>query len=241
MSRMTIPIGPQHPALKEPLCFMLTLEGEQVVESALRLGYVHRGLERLCQQRNYIQNVHLVERVCGICSHAHTSAFCACIEEMCNLEIPRRAMYIRGIVGELERLHSHLLWLGVAAHEIGRVINPLTATSQVYGGVIMGLGFALSEERVIDAATGLQLTANLEDYRAPVMSDIPDIDVIFVGGVDTEANPVGAKGLGEPPIIPPAAAIANAVADALGVRVTDLPITPARVLAALRVDEEVVE
>ena len=129
----------------------------------------------------------------------------------------------------------------VAAHEIGRVINPLTATSQVYGGVIMGLGFALSEERVIDAATGLQLTANLEDYRAPVMSDIPGIDVIFVGGVDTEANPVGAKGLGEPPIIPPAAAIANAVADALGVRVTDLPITPARVLAALRVDEEVVE
>jgi xanthine dehydrogenase YagR molybdenum-binding subunit len=127
----------------------------------------------------------------------------------------------------------------VAAHDIGRVVNPLTAISQVYGGVTMGLGFALTEERVIDHNTGLQLTANLEDYKVPVVTDLPEIDVVFVGEADPEANPVGSKGLGEPPIVPPAAAIANAVSDALGVRITELPITPDRVLRALARREEV--
>ena len=73
MSKITIPIGPQHPALKEPLSFLLTVEGERIVESALRIGYVHRGLERIFQNRSYVQNVHVVERICGICSHAHTT------------------------------------------------------------------------------------------------------------------------------------------------------------------------
>jgi xanthine dehydrogenase YagR molybdenum-binding subunit len=108
----------------------------------------------------------------------------------------------------------------------------LTAISQVYGGATMGLGFATSEERVIDARTGLQLTANLREYKAPMIVDVPEIEVEFVDLVDGEANSVGAKGLGEPPIIPTPAAIANAVANAIGVRVLDLPITPDRVLNA---------
>jgi xanthine dehydrogenase YagR molybdenum-binding subunit len=122
----------------------------------------------------------------------------------------------------------------VAVHAIGRIVNPLTAASQVYGGATMGLGFATSEERVIDARTGLQLTANLRAYKAPMMVDIPEFEVEFVDLVDGEANSVGAKGLGEPPIIPTPAAIANAVANAIGVRILDLPITPARVLSALQ-------
>jgi xanthine dehydrogenase YagR molybdenum-binding subunit len=126
----------------------------------------------------------------------------------------------------------------VAVHSIGRVVNPLTAASQVYGGATMGLGFSTMEERVIDARTGLQLTANLEDYRPPTIVDLPEFDVGFVDRVDVEANSVGAKGLGEPPIIPTPAAIANAVADAVGVRVTDLPITPDRVLRALKGEQE---
>ena len=126
----------------------------------------------------------------------------------------------------------------VAAHANGRIVNPLSAASQVYGGVTMGLGFGTMEERVIDKRTGLQMTANLEDYRIPTIMDVPAFDVAFVGPVDVEANSVGSKGLGEPPIIPPAAAIANAVADATGVRVFDLPITPDRVLTALKQAQE---
>jgi xanthine dehydrogenase YagR molybdenum-binding subunit len=126
----------------------------------------------------------------------------------------------------------------VAAHDIGRVVNPLTAASQVYGGVLMGLGFGMTEERVLDAKTGLQLTSNLEDYKVPVVTDVPEIDVVFVDLVDPEANSVGSKGLGEPPIIPTPAAIGNAVADAIGVRIVDLPITPDLVLQALGEQQE---
>jgi xanthine dehydrogenase YagR molybdenum-binding subunit len=125
-----------------------------------------------------------------------------------------------------------------AVHDIGRVINPMTAASQVCGGATMGLGFGTTEERVIDSQTGLQLTANLEDYRVPILADIPQIDVSFLDVADPEANSVGSKGLGEPPIIPTAAAIANAVADAIGVRMLDLPITPDRVMRALREHRE---
>lgn len=117
--KITIPIGPQHPLLKEPLSFMITLEGENVLESALRLGYVHRGIEKLAQSRTYIQNVTLFERVCGICSHIHTTTFCQAVEGLIGLDLPRRGVYIRMLLCELERIHSHLLWLGVLAKNIG--------------------------------------------------------------------------------------------------------------------------
>jgi NADH-quinone oxidoreductase subunit D len=105
--------------LKEPLSFLLTVEGERVVGSRLRLGYVHRGIERLCQERNYVQNIHLLERVCGICSHAHTTAYCQGVEALLGLEVPPRGLYLRTLLSELERIHSHLLWLGVLAENIG--------------------------------------------------------------------------------------------------------------------------
>lgn len=118
-NRVTIPIGPQHPALKEPGCFTVTLEGEKVVNAVIGVGYNHRGLEKACESRTYIQNLYIIERVCGICSHTHSMAFCQGVEELAGITIPRRAAYIRVLVAELERLHSHLLWLGVAGHEIG--------------------------------------------------------------------------------------------------------------------------
>jgi NADH-quinone oxidoreductase subunit D len=117
--RMTIPIGPQHPVLKEPLSFRLTVEGERIADSVLRIGYVHRGIELLCQKRNYVQNVHLLERVCGICSHVHTTAYCQAVEALLDLEVPPRGLYLRTLLSELERVHSHLLWLGVLAENIG--------------------------------------------------------------------------------------------------------------------------
>ena len=119
MTKMTIPIGPQHPLLKEPLSFLLTVEGERVVDSAVRLGYVHRGIERLCQERTYVQNLHLLERVCGICSHVHTTVYCQGVEALLDLEVPPRGLYLRTLLCELERVHSHLLWLGVLGENIG--------------------------------------------------------------------------------------------------------------------------
>jgi membrane-bound hydrogenase subunit alpha len=119
VSRMTIPVGPQHAALKEPVSFLLTVEGERIIESALRIGYVHRGLERIFQNRNYVQNVHMAERVCGICSHAHTTTYCQGVEALLKLQVPQRALYLRTLLCELERIHSHLLWLGVLAEHIG--------------------------------------------------------------------------------------------------------------------------
>jgi len=117
--RVRVPIGPQHPLLKEPLSLVLETEGERVADVALRIGYVHRGIERLCQERSYVQAVHLFERVCGICSHVHTTAFCQSVEHLMGIEAPRRAVYLRVLLLELERMHSHLLWLGVLAEAIG--------------------------------------------------------------------------------------------------------------------------
>lgn len=119
MSRTTVPIGPQHPLLKEPLSLRLEMEAERVVSAALRVGYVHRGIEKLCQRRTYVQNVHLVERICGICSQAHTTTFCQAVEALHGAHVPRRAAYIRVLLCELERIHSHLLWLGVLCEAVG--------------------------------------------------------------------------------------------------------------------------
>lgn len=119
MAKVTIPIGPQHPALKEPESFSITLSGEKIVGTDVRLGYNHRGIEKACEARTYIQDMYLVERVCGICSHSHSTCFIQAVEEIAGLAVPPRALYIRTLIAELERIHSHLLWLGVAGHEIG--------------------------------------------------------------------------------------------------------------------------
>ena len=116
---ITIPVGPQHPALKEPEFFSFKVEGERVISADVRVGYSHRGIEKGCEGRNFIQSLYLVERICGICSHSHATVFAQGVEEILKLEVPKRAHYIRTIIGELERIHSHLLWLGVAAHEVG--------------------------------------------------------------------------------------------------------------------------
>ena len=114
-----IPVGPQHPALKEPANFTFRVDGEYVVDVEPRIGYNHRGIEKAMESRTYIQNLYIVERVCGICSNSHQTCYTQNVEEVLGMEIPERAKYIRVLLAELERIHSHLLWLGVAAHEIG--------------------------------------------------------------------------------------------------------------------------
>lgn len=114
-----IPIGPQHPALKEPESFLISLRGEKITASSVRLGYNHRGIEKACEGRTYTQGLYLIERICGICSHSHSTCFVQAVEEIAEIQVPARAKYMRTLIAELERIHSHLLWLGVAGHEIG--------------------------------------------------------------------------------------------------------------------------
>jgi NADH-quinone oxidoreductase subunit D len=117
--KFNIPIGPQHPALKEPISLRMTVEGEVIKDADIRLGYNHRGLEKLAEEKSWIQNIYLTERICGICSHSHSTCFVQGAEKLLEIEPPRRGVYLRYLVAELERVHSHLLWLGVAGHEAG--------------------------------------------------------------------------------------------------------------------------
>jgi len=114
-----IPIGPFHPLLEEPEFFKFYVEGERVVDAEVRIGWNHRGIEKLAESKTYEQDVFLVERICGICSTSHPFAFVQAVEDISGIEVPERAHYLRTIIGELERIHSHLLWVGLAGHFIG--------------------------------------------------------------------------------------------------------------------------
>jgi len=116
----TIPIGPIHPALKEPIQLMLEIEGEKVVNTDVLVGQVHRSIEWLGMNRNNpVQTLYLAERICGICNTCHPFCLVMAVEQAANITVPDRAEYIRVIAAEMERIHSHILWAGVAAHEIG--------------------------------------------------------------------------------------------------------------------------
>jgi xanthine dehydrogenase YagR molybdenum-binding subunit len=121
-----------------------------------------------------------------------------------------------------------------AVHDVGRVINPLGASSQIEGGIIQGIGHTLSEERLHDPRTGRLLTTTLDAYKVPTIADVPEIVSELVDEPDRHLTNLGSKGLGEPPIIPTAAAIANAIRDATGADVRQLPITREEMLRALR-------
>jgi len=114
-----LPIGPIHPALKEPVMFEFEIDGERIVDVDVSLGHVHRAIEWTGMRRNPIQILYLAERICGICSISHPIAFARAVENAVDIEVPERADYLRVIQCELERICSHILWAGVAAHEIG--------------------------------------------------------------------------------------------------------------------------
>ena len=115
----TTQLGPAHPALKEPVMFTLDIEGERIKKADFVPGMAHRGIEWMGMRRNCIQVMYLAERICGICGITHSMSFARAVEQIAQIQVPTRAHYIRSIVGELERIHSHLLWAGVAAHELG--------------------------------------------------------------------------------------------------------------------------
>lgn len=114
-----IPFGPQHPVLPEPVSLKLELDNDVVVGALPSLGYVHRGLEKFIDTKDYNQTTYICERICGICSALHGITYTKAVEKLFDVEIPERAEYIRVIIGELNRVHSHLLWLGLFADGFG--------------------------------------------------------------------------------------------------------------------------
>jgi ech hydrogenase subunit E len=117
--RTIIPFGPQHPVLPEPIHIDLVVEDEKVIEAVPSIGFIHRGLERLVEKKDFVEFVYVAERICGICSFIHGQTYCQGIEEMMKIEVPSRAKYLRTIWGELSRIHSHLLWAGLIADAFG--------------------------------------------------------------------------------------------------------------------------
>jgi ech hydrogenase subunit E len=149
MARTIIPFGPQHPVLPEPVHLDLVVEDEKVIEARPSIGFVHRGLEKLVERKDYQEFVYVAERVCGICSFIHGQTYCQAIEAIMQVSVPERALYLRTIWGELSRIHSHLLWLGLMADSVGfenlfmhswrireKVLNIIEATTG--GRVIFG-------------------------------------------------------------------------------------------------------
>mgnify|MGYP001029590254 CR=1 FL=1 len=119
MPKSVISIGPFHPLQEEPEQFSLTVEGERVVGIEVNIGYNHRGIEKLSERRSFDQSTFVIERICGICSTSHPFAYTRAVEDVIPVEVPERARYIRTIIAEGERIHSHLLWLGLAGHFLG--------------------------------------------------------------------------------------------------------------------------
>jgi membrane-bound hydrogenase subunit alpha len=152
----TVPVGPIHPALKEPIRFHFTLDGERIVGVDIKPGFAHRGIEYMGMRRNLVQVMYLAERICGICSISHPIAFAQAVESAAGIEVPPRAQYIRTIIGELERIHSHLLWAGVGAHELG-FDTLLHLTWKV-------------REKSMDLLE--QLTGNRVDYAIPIFGGV---------------------------------------------------------------------
>ena len=159
--KFVVPIGPQHPALKEPGHFEITVDGEIVTHASARLGYVHRGIEKGVEQHNWAQAMYMLERICGICSHVHATAYALGVEALAGVQAPPRAQAIRTLIAELERVHSHLLWLGVAAHE---------------GGFDTLFMFSWRDrEMIMDVLEGL--TGNRVNYSANVLGGVKcDVD-----------------------------------------------------------------
>lgn len=114
-----VPFGPQHPVLPEPLHFDLVLEDEKIVDAMPSIGYIHRGLEILTTEHDFMEMAYVAERICGICSFIHGMGYCQAVEGLMGVEVPKRAQYLRVIWSEFSRLHSHIMWLGLLADAMG--------------------------------------------------------------------------------------------------------------------------
>ena len=218
-----VPIGPYHPALEEPIHAKLYTEGEVIKDAEVFVGYNHRGIEKLATERNAIQTLILVERVCGICSHSHALTYAMCVENINGIEVPKRGQYIRVITAELERLHSHFLWLGIACHIIGHdsmfmhiwderelvmdLLEKMTGNRVNYAMVTVGgarrdIDDELRRELLeacdklkapLDRITEIALTDKTIAMRTKGVGVLPKEDALRMGAVGPHARASGVK------------------------------------------------
>ena len=218
-----VPIGPYHPALEEPIHAKLYTEGEVIKDAEVFVGYNHRGIEKLATERNAIQTLVLVERVCGICSHSHALTYAMCVENINGIEVPKRGQYIRVITAELERLHSHFLWLGIACHIIGHdsmfmhiwderelvmdLLEKMTGNRVNYAMVTVGgarrdIDDDLRRELLeacdklkapLDRITEIALTDKTIAMRTKGVGVLPKEDALRMGAVGPHARASGVK------------------------------------------------
>jgi ech hydrogenase subunit E len=187
MARTIIPFGPQHPVLPEPVHLDLVVEDEKVVEARPSIGFIHRGLEKLVEKKDFQEFTYIAERICGICSFIHGQTYCQAVETIMNLAVPPRARYLRTIWGEFSRLHSHLLWLGLMADALGfeslfmhswrvreRVLKIIEATTG--GRVIFGTCKVGGVRRDIGPDAAADLLKELD----VIESEMRDITRVFI-------------------------------------------------------------
>jgi ech hydrogenase subunit E len=183
-NRTVIPFGPQHPVLPEPIHLDLVVEDEKVIEAIPSIGFIHRGLERLVEKRDFQDFVYVAERICGICSFIHGQTYCQGVEEIMGLAVPPRARYLRTIWGEMSRIHSHLLWLGLTADAFGfealfmhawrvreRLLNIIEATTG--GRVIFGTCKVGGVRRDIDEAAMKHLLSEMDAIEREMHEIVP--------------------------------------------------------------------
>ena len=198
MGRTIIPFGPQHPVLPEPIQLKLVMEEDIVVEALPSIGYVHRGLEKLAELKDFQQSVFIVERVCGICSFMHSMAFVRGIEDLMGIVIPDRAEYLRVIYAELARLQSHMLWLGLLADAFG--FESLFMETWKYREKILDIFEMTTGNRVIIAANKVGgVTKDLtEDHLKIILSTVDeleknlhDVEKVFLNNYSVKQRMVG--------------------------------------------------
>ena len=198
MSRTVIPFGPQHPVLPEPVHLDLVVEDEKVIEARPSIGFIHRGLEKLAETKDYVEFVYVAERICGICSFIHGQTYCQAIETIMDIKVPPRALYLRTVWGELSRIHSHLLWLGLMADGMGfeslfmhswrvreKILNIIEATTG--GRVIFGSCKIGGVRRDMDAET----IKNILKEMDVIEQELREVTKVFLNDRSVKARLCG--------------------------------------------------
>lgn len=198
MAKSVIPFGPQHPVLPEPIQLQLVMEDDKVLEALPSIGYVHRGLEKLAELKDFTQTTYIVERVCGICSFMHSMAYVRGVEKLMGVEIPERAEYLRVIWAEIGRVQSHLLWLGLIADALG--FESLFMESWKYREKILDLMEMTTGNRVIISANKVGGTTKdlTQDHKETILKTIDEIEKdlrklekVFLGDYTVKQRLVG--------------------------------------------------